>query len=148
MQKLRGSKFIPLTSSKSVVFTLFPIFVEFSLNYSMSTFLFPCCEVKTAKDMPVPYMPVDPMMILLWCVFIISLPQSYAVFYLYGMHVCWQCCTVYLPHATTSPLPMQALLNMQTHTHTHCCKFLQNITFNTEVFPANFSELLTQLVKS
>ncbi len=26
--------------------TLFLNFVEFSLNYSMSTFLFPCCEVK------------------------------------------------------------------------------------------------------
>ncbi len=30
----------------SVVFTLF---VEFSSNYSMSTFLFPCCEAETAK---------------------------------------------------------------------------------------------------
>ncbi len=37
---------------------------------------------------------------------------------------------------------MQALLNMQTHTHTHCCKFLQNITFNTEVFQQIFQSSL------
>ncbi len=48
--KSERSKLIPvpaLTSSKFVFFTLVS---EFSLNYSMSTFLFPCCEVKTAKD--------------------------------------------------------------------------------------------------
>ncbi len=30
----------------ALVFTLFLLFVEFSLKYSMSTFLFPCCEAE------------------------------------------------------------------------------------------------------